>query len=237
VSSFKKTGAIWDKPKRQCSQIVRRVCEALERKYGKPRHGNPEDPLDDLIFIILSNKTSPKTARRIYEYIKNLYPNWDNALIESPENLRSAILPAGLATVKSIQIHSALNAIQNDLGCCDLNPLRGLPDEQLENYLTSLPGVSQKVAKCVMMYTFGSKVLPVDSHVHRISNRLGWTSRKRADQCHKELEELIPPKRRYALHVNCISHGRLICRPMKPNCESCLIIRNCDYFKFQVIDV
>jgi len=219
------TGPIWQKPPKARAQIVRRVCEALDEAYGRPRLGNPRRPLDDLVYIILSNKTSADMARHVYRRLRQRFRTWDAVLSSRPSVLRSLLKPAGLSRVKSRQIRSALQKIRRDFGTCDLGKLRGYPQSETLDYLTSLPGVSHKVAKCVMMYTLGADVLPVDSHVHRVATRLGWTCRKRADQCQAELEALVPPKRRYAFHVDCIAHGRSVCRPKNPACERCSIGR------------
>ena len=114
---------------------------------------------------------------------------------------------------------------------CDLSYLASLETQAAQEYPVSIPGVSKKVAKCVLMYTMHGTVLPVDSHVHRVARRLGWTARKRADQCHEELESLVPPHRRYAFHVDCIEHGRAVCRPQKPNCQICTISGYCEFFR------
>ena len=92
---------------------------------------------------------------------------------------------------------------------------------------SSIAGVSDKVARCVMMYTLGAKVLPVDAHVHRLARRLGWTERKRADECHSELEAIIPPERRFTFHVAAILHGRAVCRPRDPRCAECCLRSYC----------
>lgn len=225
-----KTGAIWLKPVRVRAQAVRRVCEALGATYGKPRLGNPQKPLDDLIYIVVSNKTTPEMARQVYGEIRRRLPSWDDVLTARPRVLRSILRPAGLATVKSSQIRAALHRIRRDFGKCDLAGLRGRPEHETHDYLMSLPGVSDKVAKCVMMFTMDADVLPVDSHVHRIAKRLGWTARRRLDQCQDELAALVPPRRRYAFHVDCIAHGREVCRPATPACEACCIRRYCEYY-------
>jgi endonuclease III len=225
------TGSIWNASPRVRAQAVRRVCEAFERTYGRSRLGNPEDPLDDLVYIVLSNKTSPEMARQVYARLKREFPTWDEALVAPEAELRHILKPAGLSTVKSQQIRGALRKIEADFGSCDLSLLGKRSETEVQSYLVSLPGVSEKVAKCVMMYTMDVNVLPVDSHVHRIAKRLGWTARKRADQCHDELEALVPLKRRYTFHVGCIMHGRAICRPRNPSCERCCISAYCDYFE------
>jgi endonuclease-3 len=149
-----------------------------------------------------------------------------------PRVLRKILGPAGLSLVKSRQIRATLGRIRRDFGKCDLSALRRNQDTgQVEVYLVSLPGVSTKVARCVMMYTLAAQVLPVDAHVHRIAGRLGWIDRRRADQSHEELDALVPASLRYAFHVDCIAHGRAICRPQKPNCPRCCLKRYCPYPK------
>jgi endonuclease-3 len=210
------------------------VCRILTNTYGNLRFGNPSDPLADLIYITLSNKTAPRTTRRVYKLLRKRFPAWDDILKERISVLRSLLKPAGLSVVKSRYIRAALRSIKKRFGACDLSALKKLAPEKAQDYLIGLPGVSEKVAKCVMMYTLSASVLPVDTHVHRISGRLGWTTRKRADQCHAELEALVPPKLRRDFHVACVAHGRKVCRPLNPLCHECPISRYCAFFKAAV---
>ena len=230
-ANFGQSGAIWQKPCRVRCRTVQNVCETLKRSYGTPRLGNPTDPLDDLVFVILSNKTGPRTARRTYKALIERFRKWEHLLTEPISEVRRLLKPAGLSSVKSRQLRAAIRSIKNRFGSCDLKALRGKSEREIEMFLVSLPGVSEKVAKCVMMYTLGAKVLPVDVHVHRVAGRLGWTSRKRADQCHEELESLVPPQSRYAFHIDCVLHGRRVCRPHEPLCRDCCINSSCEYFK------
>jgi len=229
--SFRKTGVIWRKSSSIRTRTVRSVCRILSNTYGNPRFGNPSDPLDDLVYIILSNKTAPRTARSIYKRLRKRFPNWDDMLDAPISVLRSLLRPAGLSVIKSRYIRAALRSIKQRFGVCDLRTLQGLVPEAAQDYLIGLPGVSEKVAKCVMIYTLGAQVLPVDTHVHRVSGRLGWTARKRADQCHAELEALVPARLRRDFHVSCIAHGRKACRPLNPLCHECPISRYCAFFK------
>lgn len=228
---FRKTGVVWRTSAQKRVSAVRSVCRALTRAYGRPRLGNPSDPLDDLIYIILSNKTSPRSARSTYRHLIKRFRTWDEVLSAPIASVRTVLRPAGLSRIKSFQIRGALRAIKKTFGSCDLRPLKELSAGETEAYLTGLPGVSEKVAKCVMIYALNFPVLPVDAHVHRISARLGWTTRKRADQCHAELEALVQPSLRHGFHVACIAHGRKVCRPEHPLCQSCCISRYCDFFK------
>jgi len=227
------TGRVWRKPAAARSVAVRTVCKALKRTYGVPRLGNPSDPLDDLIYIILSNKTGPGIASRTYERLRRRFDKWEQLLTAPILEVRRILRPAGLSSVKSKQLRGALRFIKRHFGSCDLRPLRSMSVEETGELLVSLPGVSEKVAKCIMMYTLNHRVLPVDVHVHRVASRLGWTKRKRADQCHQELESLVPPRWRYAFHVGCVLHGRAVCRAQKPLCGNCSISHYCEYFKAQ----
>lgn len=228
---LKQTGFIWREPPRERAQLVRRVCERLERTYGAPRLGNPLDPLDDLVFIILSNKTTPLLAEATYRTLKNQFSTWGNLRRGCTySRLVTMLRPAGLSRVKARQLLDLFNRLAVDFGSCALDTLQAVADEEALTYLTSLPGVSDKVARCILMYSFDRRVLPVDSHVHRIARRLGWTARKRADQCHEELESLVPPDRRFAFHVDCVVHGRNVCRPSNPACDGCCINRYCTYY-------
>lgn len=222
------SGSIWEKPARQRAQIIRRVCESLVSVYGSPRLGNPEDPVDDMVYIIISNKTQPAMAGHVFGQLKKRFHAWEDAM-ESRKELQSILRPAGLSTVKTEHILAALRRIRDDSGTCNLQMLRGFAESDAEKYLLSLPGVSVQVAKCVMMYTLGFRVLSVDAHVHRIAGRLGWTSRKRADQCHDELESLVPNKYRYSFHVDCIEHGRAMCHSTAPDCGKCVLRKYCEF--------
>ncbi len=228
---IKRSGTIWAKAPRIRSRIVASVCAALRSTYGAPRLGNPVRSVDDLVFVTISNKTAPRMARKTYRRLKDTYETWEDMLASPLASLRSILKPAGLSTVKSRQLRAALGKIKRDFGRCDLRALKGKKEEEIHSYLAALPGVSDKVAKCVMMYTMAASVLPVDTHVHRVTTRLGWTARKRADQCHEELESLVPGKWRYVFHVGCVLHGREVCRPQSPLCERCCINRYCEYFR------
>lgn len=227
---LKKTGSIWRTRPKVRAQTIERVCETLEAEYGRPRLGNPSKPLDDLIFILISNRTSPYLAHQTYRRLRQCFKTWDDVLEASPHKLRALLKPAGLSVKKSQQIRSLLKKVKSDFGRCNLDALKHWKDDRVHQYLTQLDGVSDKVSKCVMLYTLSSDVLPVDVHVFRVSRRLGWTARSRAAQAHEELEALVPPSQRFAFHVDCIKHGRSVCRS-KPDCHRCPIRKYCEYFK------
>jgi endonuclease III len=219
----------WSKSSRARAQIVRRVCERLEAEYGCPRLGNPIRPLDDLFYVIISNRTAPATAVATYRALRRWYRRWE-ALADAPlVEIEAVLRPAGLSAKKAAQIGGIARRLRSDLGSVTLSPLRGRSDDNVLAYMRTLPGVSTKVAYCVMMYTMGRKVLPVDVHVHRVCGRLGWVAKKRADQSHEVLTALVPAHRRFAFHVDCILLGRKVCTPTEPNHAGCSIRGYCDY--------
>ncbi len=227
ATKFVKTGPIWDSPPATRRRHVRRICKNLSQAYPVTRFGNPRDPLDDLIFILLSNRSTSTVSRRVYSDAKAAFPSWDGVLERSVRQLSAILRPVGLAKKRAEHIRGLLLAIRRMFGRCTLSALKRYSDAEAIQTLKSLPGVSDKVARCVLMYTLGREVLPVDVHMHRLAVRLGWTSRKRADQSHEELEALVPKALRYRLHVNAIQHGRAICRPTSPVCSLCLLADMC----------
>jgi endonuclease-3 len=207
------------------------VCRALKQRYGMPTLGNPSDPLDDLVFVTLSNKSAPAVSERVFRNLKIAYPTWDSFLTAPPSKLKTLLRPAGLWRKRSRYLQAALRQIYQDFGSFDLRFLKDWETKRAIEYLAELPGVSEKVARCVLMYTLGFRVLPVDVHVHRVATRLGWTKRRRPDQCHAELEGVVPARWRFSFHVAAIAHGRDVCRPRRPKCEACCIQSKCEYHK------
>ncbi len=224
---FRKTGTIWQIANSKRSQIVRRVCERLHKTYESSRLGNPYDAIDILVFITLSNRTSITTAKNTYEALKGRYRRWDEMILDDPARLKELLAPAGLSDLRSTQLRSLFSILKRETGKVCLDWLKGLDADLQEDYLITLPGVSTKVAKCIQLYGLGQHVLPVDTHVFRISRRLGWIRRGRADQCHEELEALVRPRWRFDFHVKCILHGRRICRSHSPLCQECCIQSYC----------
>jgi endonuclease III len=222
------TGRIWTANRQRRTAIVTAVTSALARSYPRTRLNNPAEPVDDLIFIIVSNRSSAATAHAVFRNLKSRYRSWNSVADDRKRTKLVEILrPLGMAVKKATLIVAALRKIRRDFGRVDLQALRHWPTSDAEAYLTTLPGVSSKVAKCVLMYAFRREVLPVDVHVHRVATRLGWIARKRADQSHEELEELIAPPLRRRFHINAIQHGRLVCRPTRPDCASCAVRAYC----------
>lgn len=208
------------------------VAATLTGRYRDHDHFNRKNPLEELLFILCSVKTSEKSYRRVYADFRREFPSFDR-LAEAPaEKLAGPLVPGGLYRQKSVALRKTMDAIIERFGRLTLAPLHRFPDEQCERFLTSLPGVGLKVARCVMMYSLGREVFPVDTHCWRVSRRLGWVRPTTpdghcSDRDMDRLQEKIPPDLRFSLHVNFLSLGRDVCTARNPACNSCPVSTHC----------
>jgi len=220
------------KPSQLALRRIRVVDEILRNLYLNPNHGNKQDPVDELVYIVLSQRTRRAAYERAFEALKQNYPSWELLAVAPPEEIENILRPAGMSRVKAKTLKTILVRLSQDFGRVTLDPVRKWSNDKLFRYLTSLPRVSTKTAFCVMMYSMGRKVFPADANIIRVCHRLGITrfgpsEHKRAQQ---ELSWIFPERLRYSLHVNLLSHGRHICRPI-PKCDRCEIRNFCEYFR------
>jgi endonuclease-3 len=206
------------------------ITQNLEATYGVPINDSPYDPLSELILTILSQATTDINSRRAFESLKNRFPDWESARRARPSSIAAAIKSCGLANAKSVSIKNALNEIRKRRGELDLSFLQTSPIEEAREFLTSLSGVGPKTAACVLLFACDREVFPMDTHILRITKRVGLVPQKLNDeQSHSLMEQLVPPKKHYPLHVNLIRHGRQVCRPKNPKCDRCSLIEHCEY--------
>ncbi len=211
---------------------VHLITSILRDRYGSPDHYNYKDPLDDLLFVVCSVRTDERKYRASYKTLRDRYPLIEQ-LVEAPtSDIADCFREAGLAAQKAGIIKRILTRINNIFDEVTLSPLQQRSDQECEQFLTSLPGVGRKIARCVMMYALEREVFPVDTHCWRISRRLGWIRPTRPNKsCSpKDMDRLqnkIPPDLRYDLHVNMIAFGRDICTPLVPRCSICPLVARC----------
>lgn len=200
------------------TQILRR----LRDHYGKPERPVPDDPIGGLISTILSQNTSDTNTDRAYASLTTRFPTWDEVEAAPVEEVEKAIRVGGLARQKAPRIQQVLREIRRDRGCHSLEFLVEKKPEDVASWLVSLDGVGPKTAACVQLFNLGHDVLPVDTHVHRVSQRLGLVPAKAsAVAAQPILESLIVPGDRYDAHVLLIQHGRMICKARRPRCSVC----------------
>lgn len=213
---------------------IREVNRILELVHGTPRLGNKRDAVDELVYIILSRKTRENAYQSAFDELKLTFTHWEDILEQPVRRIERIIESGGLGEKKALSLVGALSALKERFGGCTLQPARRWSDEQLEQFLCSLPEVSRKSAYCVMMYAMGRSVFPVDTHVGRVLQRLGIYGNLGLDLGgldHKQLQvllaDLIPPNLRYSLHVNLVVHGREVCKAVSPDCGRCELRKFC----------
>jgi DNA (cytosine-5)-methyltransferase 1 len=218
--------------------FLREISRLTALLYGSPRLGNKEDPVDELVYIILARKTREDAYQQTFDALKRSFATWD-ALLDAPRrSVLKLVHRGGLSEEKTLSLFGALSKLKETFGSCTLEPTHAWPDEKLDSFLCSLPGISRKSAYCVMMYSFGRSVLPVDTHVGRVLARLGpyrELGLTLPGHNHKQLQtvlsDLVPPNLRHSLHVNLLVHGREICKSLRPLCDRCEIRNFCSTFR------
>jgi endonuclease-3 len=206
------------------------ILAALEEVYGRPEWRPTGEPLAELIQTILSQHTSDINSGRAYRSLMVRFPDFA-AVRDAPHTaVADAIRSGGLADVKARTIQAALRALSVDGGPPALPDLAALPLDTARARLTDLPGVGPKTAACVLMFGLGLPAMPVDTHVHRVSRRLGLIpDRLSAEAAQPALEAITPPGDVYSLHICLIRHGRRVCRAPTPRCPACAVRELCPY--------
>ena len=208
------------------------VHQLLIEQYGQHEWRPRLDPLSELVFTILSQNTSDVNRDRAWKRLTDRFPTWESVLAADTAKLAEAIRPGGLANVKAPRIQETLRVIKRERGAFTLDFLAEMEVDEAKQWLTSLNGVGPKTAAIVILFSLGKPAFPVDTHVHRVSRRLGLigpkTSRERA---HEVLEELLPPEIYFTFHLNLITHGREVCKAQRPRCATCVLREHCDYYR------
>ncbi|MDE2893396.1 MAG: endonuclease III [Chloroflexota bacterium] len=187
------------------------------------------DPVTELVLTLLSQNTSDTNSGRAFQQLLKRYPDWD-AVLEAPvEELEETIRPGGLARTKAPRMQALLGMLRERLGPgWDASRLEAMPIDEAKTWLTELPGVGPKTAACVLLFSLGRPALPVDTHVHRVAQRLGLIGSKvAAVPAHDMLEALLPPGKYYDFHVTLIRHGRRVCHKQRPKCADCVLLDRC----------
>lgn len=204
----------------------------LSKTYNDFAHYNRKNPLEELVFIICSSKTDEEKYRSIFNALRRAYPTFQ-ALMDAPgPDIARILEPAGLSNQKANIIKDVLMIVNARFGRPTLAPLNHMTDDEAEEFLLSLPRIGKKTTRCVLMYSLGREVFPVDTHCWRIAIRLGWIKPIYADgRCTQSdmdrLQDIIPRDVRHSLHVNLISHGRKVCTARSPKCRECPLLELC----------
>ena len=209
----------------------------LDATYGPRILRANGDPVSELVGTILSQNTSDVNTARTFASLREEFPSWEDVIEADTADVRDAIRMGGLSNIKAPRIQKVLKAILDECGALDISFLQSMEPDEAQAWLTNLDGIGPKTAACVLLFSLGMPVMPVDTHVGRVMTRLGVVP-DRTSTLHKEriIESLIgdDAHRMYAVHVETITHGRQICRAQKPRCEICPLQSVCTYYQERI---
>jgi len=212
-------------------QLAREVHRRLLAVYGEPTWRDRKPPVDELVSTILSQNTNDLNRDRAFETLRKRFPTWEAVRDAKPRQVVSAIRVAGISNQKGPRIQAALRAITDERGRLELDFLRKQPPEAVRAWLLQIEGVGPKTAAIVMQFALDMPAFPVDTHIHRVSGRIGLRPPKAGrEKSHEILAGLFAPETYYAAHLNLIRHGREICKAGRPRCEQCSLTDLCDYY-------
>ena len=206
-----------------------KVHEKLLEAFGNPTWRSPLPPVDELVSTILSQNTNDTNRDRAFNALRTKFPTWESVRDAKPREVVNAIRPAGLANQKGPRIQKVLKEITKERGDLDLWFLKDLPLEEARAWLMKFNGVGPKTAAIVLCFSLNRPAFPVDTHIYRVTGRIGLRPETMTvEQAHPHLEALFPPKTYYAAHLNLIRLGREVCHARKPDCPKCPIRNLCD---------
>lgn len=215
------------------NRLARRALKVHERLlefYGEPVWRNPLPAIDELVSTILSQNTNDLNRDRAFNALRAKFPTWEEVRDAMTSDVIEAIRPAGLANQKGPRIQQVLRSITEERGGLDLSFLGELPVDEARAWLTRFNGVGPKTAAIVLCFSLNKPAFPVDTHIYRVTGRIGLRPvGMTVEQAHPHLESLFPPETYYAAHLNIIRLGREICQARRPRCEVCPIRSLCDY--------
>jgi endonuclease III len=204
---------------------VRAIRKRLAEVYGVPVMAPHEDPLAELVLTVLSQSTNDRNRDVAFLRLRDRFPSWEAVRDAPVDEIEEAIRPGGISKVKSVRIKAMLEAIGEPL---DLSWMRDAPIEHARDELVALPGVGRKTAACVLLFAYGLRDVPVDTHVSRVGGRLAILPVKAPfEKLHDEMLRISPPGAELELHVNLLRHGRRTCHAQRPACPRCELRRMC----------
>ncbi len=204
------------------------VLARLSQVYGSPNWRDPLPALDELVSTILSQNTNDRNRDVAFRALKRRFPAWEQARDAGVEQIVDAIRPAGLANQKGARIKQVLQEITAERGSLDLSFLSGMPIEDAREWLMHFKGVGRKTAAIVLQFSLGRPAFPVDTHVYRVTGRLGMRPASlTVEKTHQFLESILPPGQYTSAHLNLIRLGRELCHARKPDCAHCPLTDIC----------
>jgi endonuclease III len=211
---------------------IEKIIAVLEKEFPElsVKTGKSE-PLDMLIATMLSQNTTDKTSYRAFTNLKNDFKDWKTVMEAPLSKIRNSIKVCGLANQKSKNIKTLLKNLSQQNGKLSLRRLGKMSNEEIYSELLQYSGIGVKTVSCVLAFSLGRDVFPVDTHVHRLANRLGLAESKTAEKTFSQLEHKIPEGKKLLLHSLLIRFGRKVCRSNNPLCLKCSLFDLCEFNK------
>lgn len=217
--------------KYKVTKIIR-ILHLVEKTYGRVPTLNRTNPEDELVRTVLSQNTNDRNSLAAFANLKKRYKTWDNVLRADRHEIADTIRHAGLADIKAARIKDVLAEIKRREGKISLANLSKLDIDSAMSYLMSLKGVGPKTASCVLLFSFNKPVMPVDTHIFRVTKRLALIGEStNIVKAHDLLTKLVPKSLIYQFHLGIIKHGRTTCKAQDPKCGSCVLYRLCGFKK------
>jgi len=209
---------------------IKKINDLLTKYFGIPyRPKRLPNPIDTLIATILSQNTNDKNSYQAYLNLKNKFKSWQE-VADSPRNkIEQVIRIAGLGKQKSTAIKKFLTPLKKKNAKLYLSHFKKLTNIEILNELTSINGIGVKTASCVLLFSLDRNVCPVDTHVHRILNRIGIVKTRTPDKTFEKVNRILPEGIAHQFHTNLIKLGREICKPAKPLCAVCPLLKLCKF--------
>lgn len=219
----------------ELTERAQAVYAKLLEFYGQPEWRDPLPPLDELVSTILSQNTNDNNRDRAFQALRQHFPTWEAVRDAEEQEVIDAIRPAGLGNQKGPRIQHVLREITRQRGELSLDFLAQMPEAEALEWLMTFNGVGPKTASIVLLFSLGKPAFPVDTHIYRVSGRLGLRPAKMsADQAHIHLGRLFPPETYFAAHLNLIRLGREICQARRPRCPVCPLQNDCEYYQMSL---
>lgn len=218
---------------------AKEIFDEFEKQWGREARSASDfrydEPLDDLLLTILSQNTNDKNRDKAYAKLRETYPRWEQVAEAPVESVIDCIRIAGLGETKAKHMKAVLEIVKEKFGSYSLKALEDWKTEDIRSFLVSLPGIGVKTAGIVLVFDLGREAFPVDTHITRITKRLGWVPENWAPAKIQEyLEAVLDGSRFRGGHLNFLEHGRNVCGARRPKCTECAVAQWCKFGKAEL---
>lgn len=212
--------------RRQALLLIHR---RLAGEYGEPKPKSRMDPLDEVVFTILSQNTTDTNRDRAWAGMWREFDSWKSVAAAPVSRISKAIEAGGLHRTKALRIKNLLGLVLEERGDYEMDYLRDMDMEAARRDLGRFKGMGAKSINCVLLFSLGQPAFPVDTHVHRILRRVGLVDTRDLSRANRDIQADVPAEIAYPLHMNIIRHGREVCSARRPECWRCCIEDICGF--------